>query len=278
LNLDSSIVANNSSAVGADILGSVSSGDYNLIETTFGIHGALPGTHNKTGIDPMLGPLAFNGGPTQTHALTCGSPAIDAGNTTEALLTDQRGHGFPRTFDDPGVPNEPSGDGTDIGAFEQVCAQTPFFTDCPANIAAANDPGQCSATVSFTVSAAGIRLPPLNAGSGLRHHFASHLPSYATAVVCTRRTLQGFATCQFNVAVSDNQPPSVACLADQSVSTCLDCAARLSTTPRHWPPTIVPGRAFPAHPHRARCSRSELQRSPAPPPMHRTTRLPARSR
>lgn len=32
------------------------------------------------GVDPMLAPLASNGGPTQTHALLAGSPAIDAGD------------------------------------------------------------------------------------------------------------------------------------------------------------------------------------------------------
>lgn len=69
--------------------------------------------------DPQLGPLADNGGPTQTHALPAGSPAIDAGNaggcrdSLGALLTaDQRG--FARTVDG-------DADGTaicDIGAYE----------------------------------------------------------------------------------------------------------------------------------------------------------------
>jgi hypothetical protein len=56
--------------------------------------------------DPKLGPLADNGGPTLTMALLPGSPAIDAGNTTLAPATDQRG--FPR----------PAGVAADIGAFE----------------------------------------------------------------------------------------------------------------------------------------------------------------
>src|SRR6266404_3494730 len=41
-----------------------------------------------------LGPLQNNGGPTFTHALLCGSPAINAGDNTGAPATDQRG--FPR--------------------------------------------------------------------------------------------------------------------------------------------------------------------------------------
>jgi hypothetical protein len=56
--------------------------------------------------DPLLGPLQDNGGPTMTHALQAGSPAIDAGDNFQSLATDQRG--LPRV----------AGFGTDIGAFE----------------------------------------------------------------------------------------------------------------------------------------------------------------
>jgi hypothetical protein len=47
--------------------------------------------------------------------LLCGSPAIDQG-TSNGLSTDQRGSGFPRTFNDSAATN--ADDGTDIGAFE----------------------------------------------------------------------------------------------------------------------------------------------------------------
>ena len=56
------------------------------------------------GVDPLLGPLASNGGPTQTHALLAGSPAINAGNDGVAPATDQRGLARVGT--------------SDIGAFE----------------------------------------------------------------------------------------------------------------------------------------------------------------
>ncbi len=46
--------------------------------------------------DPMLAPLADNGGPTKTLALMTGSPAIDTGNNAAALEFDQRGQGYPR--------------------------------------------------------------------------------------------------------------------------------------------------------------------------------------
>jgi hypothetical protein len=63
-------------------------------------------TGNLLGIDPLLGPLADNGGPTRTMALLPGSPAIDAGDGTGAPANDQRG--FARVV----------GAASDVGAFE----------------------------------------------------------------------------------------------------------------------------------------------------------------
>lgn len=62
------------------------------------------------GVDPLLGPLQDNGGPTFTHALLAGSPAIDAGDDAEAPATDQRG------------TTRPVGSASDIGAFEAPAA------------------------------------------------------------------------------------------------------------------------------------------------------------
>jgi CSLREA domain-containing protein len=117
LNLNSSIVANNTAPSGGpDVFGTVASGDYNLVKNTS--DATLSGTHNITGMDPMLGPLADNGGPTFTRALLTGSPAIDKGVNLSSLASDQRGPGFVRTFDNLSVTNASGGDGTDIGAFE----------------------------------------------------------------------------------------------------------------------------------------------------------------
>jgi hypothetical protein len=66
------------------------------------------------GLPARLGPLQDNGGPTWTHALLPGSPAIDAGNSSR-VMTDQRGR--PRAIHRVFVPNR-GGDGSDIGAFE----------------------------------------------------------------------------------------------------------------------------------------------------------------
>ena len=57
-------------------------------------------------VDPLLGPLQDNGGPTQTLALLVGSPAIDAALLANCPATDQRGI------------SRPQGVGCDIGAFE----------------------------------------------------------------------------------------------------------------------------------------------------------------
>jgi len=113
--LKNTIVANNQCRCryGADCCGTIYSMGYNLIEDTSycTIDGTLFG--NITEVDPMLGSLADNGGPTHTHALLPGSPAIDAGDST-GITTDQRG--CPRPVDVPGIDNV--SDGADIGAFE----------------------------------------------------------------------------------------------------------------------------------------------------------------
>jgi CSLREA domain-containing protein len=58
-------------------------------------------------INPRLGPLADNGGPTRTHALLAGSPAIDAASDADCPPRDQRG------------VTRPQGSGCDIGSYER---------------------------------------------------------------------------------------------------------------------------------------------------------------
>ena len=78
---------------------------------------------NLFGVDPMLGPLANNGGPTRRMELLLGSPAINAGPDPVPGFSgnefDQRGAGFPRV----------TGGTVDIGAFEVQPVQiAPKFT------------------------------------------------------------------------------------------------------------------------------------------------------
>ena len=57
---------------------------------------SIVGSGNLLGVNPNLGPLAFNGGNTRTQELLTGSPAITAGSNPLGLTTDQRGAGFAR--------------------------------------------------------------------------------------------------------------------------------------------------------------------------------------
>lgn len=71
-------------------------------------------------IDPLLAPLDDNGGPTLTHALLAGSPAIDAGDPTViAPSFDQRGFAFSRIV----------GGRIDMGAFEAGAVSANFDGD-----------------------------------------------------------------------------------------------------------------------------------------------------
>ena len=88
--------------------GTIISHGYNVCSDDGG--GFLNGPGDEINTDPLLGPLQNNGGPTLTHALLPGSPAINAGdpNFTPPPLYDQRGSPFVRVFNGR----------VDIGAFE----------------------------------------------------------------------------------------------------------------------------------------------------------------
>jgi len=77
---NNTMIAGNTAPVAPDCGGPLTSQGYNLIQQSAGCTITGTTTGNKLGVDPKLGPLANNGGPTLTHALLAGSPAIDAGN------------------------------------------------------------------------------------------------------------------------------------------------------------------------------------------------------
>jgi hypothetical protein len=85
IRIRNTIVAGN---ISVDCASPVSSLGYNL--DSDGSCG-LAGPGDLPNRDPLLGPLADNGGPTHTHALLFDSPAIDAGDNAGCPSTDQRG-------------------------------------------------------------------------------------------------------------------------------------------------------------------------------------------
>jgi predicted outer membrane repeat protein len=89
--------------VPSDSLSGISSAGFNLSSD---YSCSFNQTGDREGVDPRLGPLADNGGFTQTHMLLPDSPAIDAGQCMPGLTTDQRG--LPRL----------QGGACDIGAVE----------------------------------------------------------------------------------------------------------------------------------------------------------------
>lgn len=95
--------------------GVISSDGYNLIGTTVVSSGIVTWqfTDQLNITNPLLGPLQFNGGPTQTHGILPGSMAIGKGKDN-GLLYDQRGFPYTRTGGDAPL--------TDCGAYEhQTC-------------------------------------------------------------------------------------------------------------------------------------------------------------
>ena len=88
--------------------GTVTSLGYNISSDDGG--GFLTGPGDQINTDPLIGPLQNNGGPTFTHELLSGSPAINAGDPsfTPPPFFDQRGPGFDRVVNGR----------IDIGSFE----------------------------------------------------------------------------------------------------------------------------------------------------------------
>jgi len=119
------LAGNTSSFVGPDCSDTIDSTGYNLIGNNSGCTftsttGDLVGT-SASPINPQLGPLQNNGGPTFTRALLPGSPALDAGNPAApgsggnaCLATDQRN--VARPIDGDSNSNAVC----DIGAYESA--------------------------------------------------------------------------------------------------------------------------------------------------------------
>ncbi|WP_420456925.1 choice-of-anchor Q domain-containing protein [Rubrivirga sp.] len=101
MTLRNTIVADNEATNRPNLRGQFESDGFNVIGTTPSDDTFPAQSSDQTGTDPMLEPLADNGGPTLTAALMSGSPAIDAGNTD--LDVDQRGFSRDDGSDDVGA-------------------------------------------------------------------------------------------------------------------------------------------------------------------------------
>lgn len=109
LYMGNTLVSDNSAQKSADLSGPVTSQGYNFIGNTNGGSGFI--STDMLGGDPMLLPLAYNGGSTRTHALRGNSPLINRGNPQSSLNddeTDQRCETYLRK----------RGVRVDVGAFE----------------------------------------------------------------------------------------------------------------------------------------------------------------
>ncbi len=136
LHLENSILANSTS--GGDCYNY--SGDSIFINTNNLIEANGPSGH-MCGIpslnsDPILGPLANNGGYTQTLALLPGSPAIDMGDNATCETSDQRGI------------SRPQGPHCDIGAYEYAENIPPLVL----SVTRANTTPSPASSVDFTVT------------------------------------------------------------------------------------------------------------------------------
>ena len=87
--INSTIVANNFSHAGTQDLEGTFNENYSLVRNVG--TASVIGSGNKNGQNPLLGPLAVNGGPTLTMLPDANSPVLDSGDPLFTSGTDQRG-------------------------------------------------------------------------------------------------------------------------------------------------------------------------------------------
>jgi hypothetical protein len=166
--IGNTIVAGNTASSSPDFAGVAITAKYNLI----GIANGSSGWWNVPGrsvdfqgslaspIDPLLGPLQDNGGPTFTMLPQAGSLAIDNGN--RALATDQRG--FPGSVNIPGYAG-----GSDRGAVEiqtlSLDIGLRLFDGTATNKIAGEIPASSALRISKNGTTYGILLVPTNSPS-----------------------------------------------------------------------------------------------------------------
>lgn len=214
--LGNTIVAGNTADDLPDVGTVFTSQGYNLIGNNGGYDNYIPpgnpnanqdiiGT-NLSPINPMLGPLANNGGLTKTMALLPGSPAIDKGKSF-GLTTDQRGQ--KRPSDNAAIPSAIGGDNTDIGAFEVFYNSAPIAR-CQAVTVTAG--ASCSANASINN---GSYDPDSGDSITLTQSPVGPYPLGTTTVMLTVTDSRGASSsCTATVTVVDNAAPTLTLLPD----------------------------------------------------------------
>ena len=128
------------------------SGSHDLIQVNPTSHGFPVSSTIITGQDPLLAPLANNGGATPTMALLPGSPALDAASDSAAPLADQRGA-------QRGPAGLSAGLHADLGAFEDTSSYlvtTAFDNLGDGTLCAAVSWANRSANPLLTIGAANV--------------------------------------------------------------------------------------------------------------------------
>ncbi len=152
--LRNTIVANDSPA---DCFGAIATLGHNLASDA---SCALGGTGDMNSTNPLLGPLANNGGPTETHALQPGSPAIDAGDNAGCPIDDQRGVARPYNsicdigaYEYTGVIPTTTGTPTAAAADTASPSPPPTATDSPTGTETSTPEPTATTTSTPTVTA-----------------------------------------------------------------------------------------------------------------------------
>ncbi|WLE97733.1 MAG: choice-of-anchor Q domain-containing protein [Candidatus Electrothrix communis] len=165
ITLMGSIVSDNTASTGNEIYNDANSSiivdSFNLFghsgeSNSEAFYGVEPGNSdvaatsdgtNPTVLSDILHPLADNGGPTMTHALVPGSPAIDLDPTcSTGLTTDQRGEPRPET----------AGTGCDAGSFEGSVSKSIAFLSAINMLLLKSSPA-CEDRFTISVSLPGVQ-------------------------------------------------------------------------------------------------------------------------
>jgi hypothetical protein len=107
---------------------------------------------------------------------------------------------------------------------------------CPGDIMVNNDPGQCGASVSFSVTATGSPAPAVAYKIGETPITSPHVfPVGTTTVTATATNTGGSVSCSFTVTVPDVEPPQISCGASVQAY----CQPGESSATLNVPPPIV---------------------------------------